>query len=217
MTFVLVVSSAGCNIFWCEFDVSLIYGCDAAVGYLVDEFVDNVGVVPRTHWIVRVSEVNHRRFMLLGRGDQCVWIFTIVAVGNCNKLRTKAINVVVECRIRTKRGNDRLFWFNQHSDGNAEQGVDARVDTDFIHIDVVFVRQRLSQIEVFRVAIPVTAGHRLLHCFCCQRRQPKRTFVCANARIKGFATLAFQCLRAYKWCCCWQVCHDSSKGNCHIA
>ena len=157
---------------------------EGAVGNAVDQALHVGRTPPRSHGAVGIGEVDQRRLLLSGRGQQGLGVLAVARVRHAHPPPAEAVDVIVERGIRAGRGDDRLARLHGHAHREPEQGVDAAVDGDVARRDAVMARDGRLELVHLGVAVhPRLRGGRA-HRLDGPRRRPEHALVRADARAE---------------------------------
>ena len=157
---------------------------EGAVGNSVDQALHVGRTPPRSHGAVGIGEVDQRRLLLPGRGQQGLGVLAIARVRHTHPPPAEAVDVIVERGIRAGRGDDSLARLHRHAHREPEQGVDAAIDGDVVQRDAVMTRDGRLEVVHLWVAVHPRPRGGLAHRLDGPRRRPEHALVRADARAE---------------------------------
>ena len=196
-----------------ELHVRLVEGEHRVLGERRDERPYPRRIVPGSHRVVRVGEVDEGRPRVADGLGEGIRILVVVAVGNRHETRAKTRDVVVEGRIGARRRDHRGSGHGQHPHHEAEQLVDAGPEADLANVDPVMLGEGRPQVVALRVAVPGHLLDRGAHGLGRFRRDPEGALVGPDAKVEDPAGPPLDGFRADEGNGGGKLPHDGAEGD----
>ena len=187
-----------------KFYISLIQDQHRAVGQRIQRRCQGGAVMPCSHRIVGVRQIDQPGPYLGRANHQGGGVLMIVAVGHLVQHAAIAGDVIIESRIGSIGGDHRIARRDHQPHEIAQQPVYAFTHHDIFRRNTILRGQRLAQIVARGIRVFPDLDRRVAHCLNCAGRRAEDAFIGAQPRIKGRAANPLQCLRANKGDCVGQ-------------
>ena len=184
-----------------ELEIGFVQQEEAIVRQAFQQCCDAVAAEECAGWIVRVGKVEQLCPFLAGSlGQSLGVVMEILAVGHLDKPSAVPGHVIIEGWIGAERGHHGVAGIDEGADQQAQNSIYSLSNHDIGALAARLGGQRLAQIVVLGVAVPVGAL-----CFGLQHRlrlggDTKGAFVRTQAQAVGVAALALQRFRPDEGC-----------------